>query len=53
MSDLEAIAGDDNADVRALAGWRREFFGDKAIRLKRGEIALAVKNHTVVAVEPD
>ena len=38
--DLEKIAGDDNADVAALSGWRRELFGEDALALKRGEIAL-------------
>jgi ribonuclease D len=43
-ADLEEIARDDNADVPALKGWRREVFGDAALRLKRGEIALRLKN---------
>ena len=41
--DLERIAADDDADVPALQGWRRELFGDDALALKHGEIALAVK----------
>ncbi|MBA4335747.1 MAG: ribonuclease D [Methylobacterium sp.] len=32
--DLEAIASDDEADVPALQGWRREVFGDKALALE-------------------
>jgi len=40
VSDLEAIADDDNADVPALSGWRRELFGEAALQLKRGELAL-------------
>lgn len=41
-ADLEAIAqGDEDADsVPALHGWRRAVFGEAALRLKRGEIAL-------------
>ena len=42
--EVEAIARDDNADVRALRGWRREIFGKDALALKRGEIALGMKN---------
>lgn len=42
VSDLEKIALDDEADVSALHGWRREIFGDDAIKLKRGELGLAV-----------
>ncbi len=51
VDDLEAIAGDDAADVPALTGWRRELFGEAALKLKRGEIALAVKNNHVVTLE--
>ena len=28
VDDLEEIAADDNADVAALQGWRRELFGE-------------------------
>src|SRR6202795_1094024 len=38
--DLEAIAIDDNAPVRALNGWRREVFGKDAVALKHGQLAL-------------
>jgi ribonuclease D len=41
VSDLEQIAADDTADVAALKGWRREIFGDDALRLKHGKVALA------------
>lgn len=40
-SDLEEIAADDDADVPALRGWRRDVFGADALALKRGEMALA------------
>jgi ribonuclease D len=51
VDDLENIACDDNADVPALKGWRRELFGNKALALKRGELALAVEKGRVVPVE--
>ena len=51
VDELERIAADDTADVAALKGWRRELFGEKALRLKRGELALAVENGRVVSVE--
>ena len=51
VDDLERIAADDDADVPALKGWRRELFGDKAIALKHGRLALAVDKSRVVAVE--
>jgi ribonuclease D len=50
-SDLEALAQDDDADVPALAGWRRELFGNRALELKAGRIALALENHQVVVLE--
>ena len=39
--NLEQIANDDNAKSQALTGWRREAFGEDALRLKRGELAVA------------
>jgi ribonuclease D len=51
MDDLDRIAADDDADVPALSGWRRELFGDKALALKHGRLALAVEHNRVVAVE--
>jgi len=51
MSDLEKIANDDNADTQALKGWRREAFGEDALRLKRGELALVLDGMRVRAVE--
>ena len=51
VDDLERIAADDAADVAALRGWRRELFGEKALALKRGQLALAVENGRVVPVE--
>lgn len=51
VDDLEAIAGDDEADVPALHGWRRELFGEAALRLKRGGMSLAVRDNHVVAIE--
>ena len=51
MADLEKIAGDDEADTQALQGWRREAFGEDALKLKRGEIALVLDGGRVRAVE--
>lgn len=48
--DLELIAADDNADVPALHGWRREVFGDDALALKHGRLSLAVKNRNITLV---
>jgi ribonuclease D len=49
--ELERLASDDQAPIRALTGWRREIFGELAIRLKKGEIALAVKNGKILIIE--
>src|SRR5688572_14370166 len=51
VDELERIAADDEADVPALKGWRRELFGDKALALKHGKLALAVENGRVVTSE--
>jgi len=51
MDDLDRIVADDVADVPALAGWRRKLFGEQALALKHGRLALAVERNRVVAVE--
>ena len=50
-ADLERIAADDEADVPALHGWRREVFGEAALALKRGELSLSLKGRTIVLFE--
>lgn len=51
VADLEKIAIDDAADVDALKGWRRQLFGEDALKLKRGEIALVLSGTRVEVVE--
>ena len=51
VDDLEKIAADDTADVRALKGWRRELFGDQALALKNGQIALGYNNRKVEIIK--
>jgi ribonuclease D len=51
VSDLELIANDDNAATPALTGWRREAFGEDALKLKRGELALVLDGTRVRVVE--
>src|SRR6187200_307671 len=53
VDDLDRIAADDEADVPAMKGWRRELFGEKALALKHGRLALAVDKGKVVTVEKD
>jgi ribonuclease D len=51
VSDLEQIANDDEAETSALKGWRREAFGEDALKLKRGELALVLDGARVRVVE--
>jgi ribonuclease D len=51
VDDLERIAADDGADVAALSGWRRDLFGEKALALKHGKLALAIEKGRVATVE--
>jgi len=53
VDDLDQISADDEADVPALKGWRRELFGDKALALKHGKLSLAIERGRVVAAERD
>jgi ribonuclease D len=50
-SDLERLAREDKPDIPALAGWRRELFGEKALRLKSGKVALAASPKGVKVIE--
>ena len=49
-NDIEAIAGDDNADVPALRGWRREIYGEDALALKQGKLALTADGPVIKIV---
>jgi ribonuclease D len=49
--DLEAIAANDDAPVKALSGWRREIFGKDALALKHGRLALTVRRNRISLVE--
>jgi ribonuclease D len=48
-SDLDAIAAGDR-DLHALRGWRREIFGNDALLLCEGKIALAARGPDVVTI---
>jgi ribonuclease D len=50
VADLEAIANDDDADVRALSGWRRKLFGSSALDLKHGRACVAIENGKAVVL---
>lgn len=48
-ADLDAIAAGER-DVPALSGWRREVFGEEALLLCQGKVALATKGTNVVTI---
>ena len=50
--DIDRIAAEgDAADVPALHGWRREVFGEQALRLVRGEIAIKFERRKIAVFE--
>ncbi|PRD45949.1 ribonuclease D [Phyllobacterium phragmitis] len=52
--DIDRIAAEgENADVAALRGWRREVFGEKALKLIGGEIGIKFENRRITAVPLD
>ena len=49
---LEVIAAfGADADVPALRGWRRQIFGDDALQLMRGDLALVANGQELELVE--
>ncbi len=51
--DIEAIARDDEAEVPALSGWRRELYGADALALKHGRLAITANGGTLRLIELD
>ncbi len=52
-TDLELIALDDTAKVPALSGWRRTVFGEDALALKHGRLALTIAGKALELVPRD
>ena len=51
-SDIDHIAAYGNkAQVPAMEGWRYEMFGQAALKLRSGEMGLAIKNKKVVLLD--
>ena len=50
-SELDDLANQDAPAIPALKGWRRKVFGEDAMRLKLGEIALSSKNGGLKIIE--
>ena len=49
--DLERLASGENENVAALHGWRAEVFGNDAIALRDGRLAIALENGEAVVIE--
>ena len=50
--DIEKIAAyGEQADVSALAGWRRQLFGEDALNLRNGKLALVINGQALELVE--
>lgn len=53
-SDLEQLAAyGEKAEVACLKGWRRDLFGDAAIKLQQGKLALAVNGKHIKVIDVD
>ena len=51
-AEVDLIAGlGENANVPALGGWRRKIFGKDALRLRAGELALAIRGNQLIIRE--
>lgn len=51
--DLDRLASESEPDIRALSGWRREVFGEDALALKTGKLALGVAGRRVRLIRTD
>jgi len=49
--DLERLACEDEPDIRLLHGWRGELFGETALALKSGQLALSVHQNKIVTTK--
>ncbi|MEQ8506976.1 MAG: ribonuclease D [Rhodospirillales bacterium] len=50
--DIDVLAAfGEEADIGALKGWRRELFGEAALRLRDGRMGLAIKDRNLTVVD--
>jgi ribonuclease D len=49
--DIERLAAHDDDGVSALHGWRAQVFGNDALALRKGDLAIALENGEAVVVE--
>ncbi|MBO0711082.1 MAG: ribonuclease D [Acetobacteraceae bacterium] len=50
-ADIERLATEDAPDIPALSGWRRDVFGQYALDLRAGRLALGVAGRQVKLIE--
>jgi ribonuclease D len=51
--DIDRLATEDAPDIPALHGWRRELFGEDALALKDGRIAVGVAGRRIKLIRLD
>ena len=51
VEDLETLAANPRAKIPMLSGWRHEIFGEKALELIDGRLALTLEKGKVVTLE--
>ncbi|HET7882307.1 MAG TPA: ribonuclease D [Acetobacteraceae bacterium] len=51
--DIDRLATEDAPDIAALHGWRRDVFGEDALALKQGRMALGVAGRRVKQIAVD
>jgi ribonuclease D len=49
--DIERLAAHEDEGVAALHGWRAQVFGNDAVALRKGELAIALEGGEAVVVE--
>ena len=49
--EIDRLASEENPDLPALHGWRREVYGNAALALKRGEVALGVSGKRIRLID--
>jgi ribonuclease D len=50
--DIDNLAAfGEDAKIPALSGWRRELFGDAALKVRDGRMALAIKDRSVTVID--
>ncbi len=51
--DIDRLATEDAPDIAALHGWRRDVFGEDALRLRDGKVALTSSGKRVKLLTVD